>query len=172
MTTTKTLKLYAPKATKRGLPTQVEFGVLHKNDCVNFGICKISRSEIEDTDLFTEPSLAGEQSFKKCRTALAYCSFPQPNQFQIDFLTASMCAKARKKYFANNFFVMDEDFHLPEEIFKACLEKSGFLSFAVEVKAIVLLKPFIISKGIYRVFGKDNFRTILFPTSTKSNLLF
>ena len=88
------------------MPVQVEFGVLSK-DCVNFGICKVIRIQLDDLPLW---------SAKKGNQALGLLYVNAKKQIQIDIQKSTMWKKTKNLYFEKEIFFVEEDFAWPNEV--------------------------------------------------------
>ena len=81
---------------------EVEFGVLSKN-CNNFGICKISKFNINYPKYLPEKKC-------KCKSTIAAFIYLDNDSLEIRFLKKSMCIATARKYFSEPYFKIEENY--------------------------------------------------------------
>ena len=82
---------------------EVEFGVPSRQ-CVNYGICRI--------ELARAPGRPRSSKCKRCG-GLALASAPEEGVLELAFFQSSLSQAARRRYFGQGYFLMEEDFLLP-----------------------------------------------------------
>lgn len=111
----------------------VKFGMQSKN-CQNHGICEITMR------------YENEQPCGICCQAILFYDEAQ-NSLRINFLKASISLLAQKKYFANNTFLMEENYYLNDTL------RANSLNYE---------KEYCLSKGIYLVKNNKVYLSITF----------
>ncbi len=119
----------------------LEFGVFSK-DCRNFGICKIHQNSFV-------PLYASKEKKCRCNHALTKIIYDANGHLSMQFFKSELSNHARKKYFANKFFKMEESLDLPK-----------FLCDKMKCKS------FLIREGMYKILEYQSFFSVKFFESS------
>ena len=136
-----TQEIRAMPKTKATVEIQVavKFGMQSKN-CQNHGICEITMRH------------ESEQSCAICYQATLLYNAKE-NALRIKFLKASISLLAQKKYFANNIFLMEENYYLSD---------------ALKAHSLNQEKDYCLTKGEYLVKNSKEYLSITFFEVEKS----